>query len=62
VPTSPPFSFPLYGLDASWPGARWLESFGDQVGDPPRWAELAHQSIDGESLIIVASYSRPGTE
>jgi hypothetical protein len=61
VPTSPPFDFPLYGLDASWPGARWLDSFGDQVGDPPRWARLSHQSGDGDSLIMVESYSRPVT-
>lgn len=62
VPTSPPFDFSVYGLDASWPGARWLDSFGDQVGDPPWWARLSHQSGDGESLIMVESYSRPVTD
>lgn len=62
VPPTPPIGFPVYGLDASWPGARRLESFGDQVGEPPRWAELAHQGADGESLILVASYSRPRTD
>jgi hypothetical protein len=62
VPTSPPVGFPVYGLDGSWPGARWLDSFGDQVGDPPRWVRLAHQSVDGDSLIMVESYSRPGTD
>jgi hypothetical protein len=62
VPTSPPIGFPVYGLDRSWPGARWLDSFGDQVGDPPRWVRLAHQSADGESLIMVESYSRPATD
>jgi hypothetical protein len=62
VPTSPPIGFPVYGLDGSWPGARWLDSFGDQVGDPPRWVRLAHQSVDGDSLIMVETYSRPPTD
>jgi hypothetical protein len=58
VPTSPPFGFPVYGLDASWPGARWLDVFGDGIGDPPRWVALGHQSLDGDSLIMVKTYSR----
>ena len=62
VPTSPPFGFPVYGLDGSWPGTRWLDSFGDQVGDPPRWVRLSHQSADGDSLIMVETYSRPVTD
>ena len=62
VPTSPPFDFPVYGLDASWPGARWLDSFGDQVGDPPRWVRLSHQSVDGDSLIMVETCFRPVTD
>lgn len=62
VPTSPPFDFSVYGLDALWPGARWLDSFGDQVGDPPRWVRLSHQSVDGDSLIMVESSSRPVTD
>jgi len=62
VPTSPPIGFPVYGLDGSWPGARWLDSFGDQVADPPRWVTLGHQSADGESLTLVETYSRPATD
>ncbi len=62
VPTSPPLDFSVYGLDASWLGARWLDSFGDQVGDPPRWVRLSHQSGDGDSLIMVETYSRPVTD
>jgi hypothetical protein len=62
VPTSPPVGFPVYGLDGSWPGTRWLDSFGDQAGDPPRWARLGHQSADGASLILVETYSRPATD
>jgi hypothetical protein len=62
VPTSPPVAFPLYGLDASWPGARWLNQFGDEIGDPPRWLTLAHESADGQSLIMVTTYSRAATD
>jgi len=29
IPAAPPAEFPIYGLDASWPGARWLDSYGD---------------------------------
>jgi hypothetical protein len=61
VPTSPPIELPVYGLDASWPGARWLDGFGDEIGDPPRWVSLAHQTLDGDSLIMVKTYSRLST-
>jgi hypothetical protein len=60
--TSPPVAFPVYGLDASWPGARWLDGFGDRIGDPPRWVRLAHQTVDGQSLIMVNTYFRPPTD
>src|SRR5215469_1407206 len=62
VPTSPPIGFPVYGLDGSWSGARWLDSLGDRVGDRPRWVRLAHQGVDCDSLIMVESYSRPVTD
>ena len=55
-------AFPLYGLDASWTGARWLDLFGDQIGDPPRWVALGHETADGHSLIMVNTYSRPPTD
>jgi hypothetical protein len=57
VPTSPSVAFPVYGLDVSWPGARWLDLFGDEIGDPPRWVALGHESVDGQSLIMVNTYS-----
>jgi hypothetical protein len=60
--TSPPVAFPVYGLDASWPGARWLDGFGDKIGDPPRWVALAHQAVDGQSRIIVNTWFRPSTD
>jgi hypothetical protein len=60
--TSPPVAFPLYGLDASWPGARWLDGFGDRIGDPPRWVALAHQAVDGQSRILVNTYLRAPTD
>ena len=62
LPTSPPVAFPVYGLDASWPGARWLDLFGDQIGDPPRWVALGHETADGQSLIMVNTYSKPPTD
>jgi hypothetical protein len=62
MPTSPPVAFPVYGLEASWPGARWLDGFGDQIGDPPRWVALAHQAVDGQSRIIVKTWFRPSTD
>jgi hypothetical protein len=62
VPTSPPVAFPVYGLDGSWPGARWLDLFGDQIGDPPRWVALGHETADGQSLIMVNTYSGRPTD
>lgn len=58
VPTSPPPAFPVYGLDESWPGARWLDGFGYELGDLLRWVSLAHESADGDSLITVSTYAR----
>jgi hypothetical protein len=60
--SSPPVAFPVYGLDASWPGARWLDLFGDEIGDPPRWVALGHQTVNGQSLIMVNTYSGPPTD
>ncbi|MGD0704590.1 MAG: hypothetical protein ABSA02_32455 [Trebonia sp.] len=51
--------FPLYGLDTSWPGARWIESFGEAIGNPVHWVSLGHQSPGGESLVYVETFSRP---
>jgi hypothetical protein len=62
MPTSPPVAFSVYGLDASWPGARWLDGFGDGIGDPPRWVALAHQAVDRQSRITVSTYFRPSTD
>jgi hypothetical protein len=62
VPHSPPIDFPVYGLDASWPGSRWLEMFGDVIGGPVRWISLGHQSLAEESVIFVQTYSRPLTD
>jgi hypothetical protein len=62
VRPSPPVDFALYGLDASWPGARWLETFGDAIGNPVLWVSLGHQSLDGGSLIYVETFSRPRTD
>ena len=55
---SPPVDFPVYGLDESWHGARWLESFGDAIGDPVHWVSLGHLDPDGASVVLVDTYSR----
>jgi hypothetical protein len=59
---SPSADFPVYGLDASWPGTRWLESFGDAIGDPLHWVSLGHLGPDGGSLILVETHSRARTD
>jgi hypothetical protein len=59
---SPPIDFPVYGLGASWTGSRWLELFGDRTGNPVRWVELGHRSLDGQSVIAVQTFSRPRTD
>lgn len=58
VPASPAADFPIYGLDLSWPGARWLDSCGDVIGEQVRWVRLAHQSLDTDSMIMVETHSR----
>lgn len=59
VVPSPPVDFPVYGLEPAWAGSRWLESFGDQVGDPVSWVSLGHRGLDGESMVLVETFSRP---
>jgi hypothetical protein len=59
ISSSPPVDFPVYGLEPSWPGSRWLESFGDPIGDPVTWVSLGHRSLDGESIVLVETFSRP---
>src|ERR1700742_713316 len=61
VPMSPPIGFPVFGLDPSWPGTRWLEMFGDEIGDPLRWVSLGHLSRDGDALAMVKTYARLAT-
>jgi hypothetical protein len=62
IPSSPPVDFPLYGLEASRPGSRWLELFGDAIGDPVNWVVLGHRSLNGESVIVVETFSQPRTD
>jgi len=61
IPASPPADFPVYGLDPSWPGARWLDSFGDRIGDQVRWVRLAHQNPETGAVILVETHHRPLT-
>ena len=59
---SPPVTFPVYGLDASWSGSRWLDGFGDRIGDEVRWVRLAHQDLETGALIMVETRSGPLTD
>lgn len=59
---SPPATFPVYGLDASWTGSRWLDGFGDRVGDEARWVRLFHQDPESGALIAVETLSRSLTD
>jgi hypothetical protein len=61
VRASPPVAFPVYRLDASWPGTRWLEQFGDVAGDPPRFVSLGHQSPAGDARVVVTTFLRQAT-
>jgi hypothetical protein len=57
----PPVPFPVYGLDGSFTGARWLGLFGDPPDGAPTWMSLDHQSADGRSLIRVTAFARRAT-
>jgi hypothetical protein len=57
ISPSPPVTFPVYGLDASWSGSRWLDGFGDRIGEEVRWVRLAHQSLETGALIMVETRS-----
>jgi hypothetical protein len=62
ISPSPPATFPVYGLDGSWSGSRWLDGFGDRIGDEVRYVRLAHQNTQTGALIMVESCSRPLTD
>jgi hypothetical protein len=59
---SPPAGFPVYGLGEEWHGTRWLESFGDGIGDPVHWVSLGNRGPDGASLVFVETHSRARTD
>ena len=58
----PPLDFPLYGLDSTWGGPRWLDFFEGRAGRPSWGAWLGHgRSADrnpGEEWAFVGSFSR----
>jgi hypothetical protein len=59
VSASPAVDFPVYGIDGSTDGARWLDGFGDRIGDEVRWVRLGHQSLGPGAEIMVDTHSRP---
>jgi hypothetical protein len=56
----PPFDFPLYGLDTSWTGPRWLDFFEGKAGSPSWGAWLGHghdaDRARGDEWVIVGSF------
>lgn len=62
VIASPPVQFPVYGLDAARPGVRWLDGYGDALGDDVRWVGLAHGDQKADELIMVETFSRSLTD
>jgi len=40
------------------PGARWLDVFGDEIGDPPAWVSLGHLSPDGAVTMVKTHHRR----
>jgi hypothetical protein len=59
ISASPAVDFPVYGIDGSEDGARWLDCFGDRIGDEVRWVRLGHQSLGPGAEIMVETYSGP---
>jgi hypothetical protein len=62
VPASPPARFPLWGLDGSLAGPRWLDGVGDGIGEEVRWVRLAHARQETGEQIAVETHSRPLTD
>ena len=58
VQASPPVQFPVYGLDAARPGVRWLDGYGDALGEDVRWVGLAQGDQDANELVMVETFSR----
>jgi hypothetical protein len=56
----PPFDFPLYGLDATWTGPRWLDFFEGRAGSPSWGAWLGHghdpDRKQADDWVIVGSF------
>ncbi len=48
---SPPVDFPIYGLDGTWNGTRWLEFFEGRIGDPAWGVWLGHRLGTGAVLV-----------
>jgi hypothetical protein len=55
---SPPVDFPLYGLDDSWPGPRWLEFVDGRIGEPTWGIRLGHQRPAADAYLGVAALPR----
>ena len=58
----PAFDFPIYGLDATWAGPRWLDFFEGEAPRPSWGAWLGHGNdagrVTGRDWAIVGSFPR----
>jgi hypothetical protein len=58
----PPFDFPIYGLDATWTGPRWLDFFEGEAAGPSWAAWLGHghdvERVAGRDWAIIGSFPR----
>jgi hypothetical protein len=56
----PPFDLPIYGLDDTWDGPRWLEFLDGQAGHPLRGVWLGHgrdvAPVPGRDWAFVGSF------
>jgi hypothetical protein len=53
----PPIEFVPYGV-AAWTGARWLEFFEGESGEPAWSVWLAHRTTDGRGLVVIITYPK----
>jgi hypothetical protein len=62
----PPLDFPLFGLNATWHGPRWLDFLEGQAGDPVVGAWLGHgddnRRHNASNWAFVGTFSRTRVE
>lgn len=56
--SAPPIDFPVYGMDPSWAGTRWLDYYQGKVGDPVWSVGLGHLSAGHAGGVVVSTLRR----